>query len=209
MDIFLDFLQKMHNVNPSLIESIKSGYDVIYESRDDFDYIETIWENIIREADRLNLPVPTSDIDFGSHAMVFDTTNPNIVCRIEHMEGDDSSDFQLMDSELQDSGGVVKIYGHTIISTDESTYLITWKEKIDQNFEHVLYKKYGNEIATTIIGALHLYYNVTEEQVNILKKYPETKGLYNAIMKGLPTRDLAPEQNLGITKKKKIVAFDV
>ncbi len=171
-------------------------------------------------ANDVNQPKPTKKLDTGSNAMVFETTNPNIIIRAELIdEGEESYDlgeYTLADEDIQNTGGVSKIFyigEHTI---NNGQYLITWKEKINENFEYIIYQKYNDEQASEILYALHLYnliYGASSEQRNkqlaVLKRTKETSKLYNAIMAGLPVGDLAPGSNMGVNSKGYIVAFDV
>ena len=60
------------------------------------------------------------------------------------------------------------------------------------------------DIASVLSGLYH----VTREGIKLLKKYPVTKNLADAILAGLPFNDLDISQNLGVNKKGVIVAYD-
>lgn len=167
-----------------------------------------------------NQPRPRKKLDTGSNAMVFETTNPKILIRAELIdEGEESYDlkeYTLADEDIQDTGGVSKIFHIGEYTINNAQYLITWKEKINENFEYIIYRKYNDEQASEILHALHLYnlmYGASSEQrkkqLDVLKRTKETSKLYNAIMAGLPIGDLSPDSNMGVNSNGDIVAFDV
>jgi len=168
------------------------------------------FKNIAKE---LGQPEPTSELDTGSNALVFNTTNPDILMRAEEVDdGEDPTDLKeyiLDDDDIQETGGVAKIYHIDLFKIGEEEYLVSWKEKVEENYQHHIYTKYGEQ-ANEVLGALNLYDPFRgRENIKKLKGYPETNKLYNAIMVGLPTGDLAYDSNIGMNKNGDIVAFDI
>jgi hypothetical protein len=188
----------------------------INEDKDPSDYpIDNLIYAITELSKKNNLPTPTKELDSGSDAIVFET-NKDIVIRAEQIDEYEDmhslKEILLHDDEIQETGGVAKSFGYFPMEIDNKQYLISYKEKVDQNFEKYLLNKYSVEDYKKIMHALHLY-DFTDRKdfinkINTLLKYKETKKLAMAIKAGLPTGDLAPESNLGITKKGYIVAFD-
>jgi hypothetical protein len=177
-------------------------------------------DELSKIATEINQPKPTKVLDSGSDALIFETSNKNILIRVEQIDDDEYVDnlpeYQLSDWDIQATGGVSKIYHINEYHIDNNSYLVSWKERVNPNFEYVLYRKYG-ENASEIIYALHLYElaygfsspETKEEKLNILKNTKETSRLYDAIMEGLPIGDLSPDSNMGLNNDGYIVAFDV
>jgi len=158
-------------------------------------------------------PEPTVALDYGSNALIFNTTDPDVLMRAEEVDdGEEPSDLReyiLADDEIQETGGVARIYYIDLFKVGEKEFLVSWKEKVEENFQHIIHKKYGEQ-ANQVLGALNLYDPFRgRELVNRLKTYPETNKLYDAIMAGLPTGDLSYNSNIGMNKNGDIVAFDV
>lgn len=173
-------------------------------------YQEKIIAVLKKYAKENDLPVPTEILDTGTEAVVFKSTDDNILIRAEQIVSkNDSCEFLMHD--LQETGGTAKIYhlavkNVNVFENKRFNYVFTWKELVDIDIEGYLNKKYDEETASEIITAL--YYMADEDNLENLKKYPETEGLAKAVEKGLDSRDLMPGNNIGYTKDGRIVAFD-
>jgi hypothetical protein len=157
-------------------------------------------------ARKKNLPMPTQYLDDGQDAVVFDTVDPDVVVRVGRKE----CEYTMAEPELQETGGVAEIYFISTIDIGGEDWVVDWKEKVDTNVEGFLYRlmKQDEKMANAIIGVLISIYLPQANLIRALSKFPITKPLYDAIMAGLPTNDLAIQQNLGINKKGCIVAYD-
>ena len=208
---------KMENLNKIIQEELEE----LLTEKDPSEYNRTsLIDELSKIATQINQPKPTKELDSGSDALVFETSNKDILIRVEQIDddeyGDNLPEYQLSDWDIQATGGVSKIYHIDEYNIDDITYLISWKERVNPNFEYVLYQKYG-ENASEVIYALHLYElaygfsssDARDEKLNILKNTRETSKLYLAIMEGLPVGDLSPDSNMGINSEGYIVAFDV
>jgi hypothetical protein len=160
------------------------------------------------------LPTPLREIGSGSEGIVFDTTDPNMVCRV----GTRERVFELM--EWQHTNAVVKVhYIEKMEAEDEdggkTRVVVSWQEMVDDNVEGFFYRKYKEhkEIQDKILGALSgLYDNHWgggRNKLKTLKDFEETEFLAEAIEEGLPTNDLSLESNLGVTLDGRVVAFDL
>jgi hypothetical protein len=88
-------------------------------------------------------------------------------------------------------------------------YVVSWKEIVDGNVEEYVigkYKNKGKDVLQDIMSAL--YFISAEDSLEVLKQYPETKGLSIAVANGMDDLDLNPRNNLGVTKDGRIVAYD-
>jgi hypothetical protein len=170
--------------------------------------VEELQRNRLRR-----LPHPTTFLDDGQNAAVFDSDDPDVVVRIGPTQG--SHEDVLL--ELQDTGGVVKVHGLLEIPAERMpegvARVVTWKERLGHGVQSLLFESYPEQEATEIIVALNsLYHDGTPGRVRravaLLAKYPETEGLARAIREGLPTNDLSADSNLGVTRDGRIVAYD-
>ena len=139
--------------------------------------------------------------------VVFNTTDPNVVIRVGP---DESSDREMLmaDEDMQETGGVVRIYHQMPLQVGGETYLASWKEQISEFVEAFLMRNYGDqydEIGAVLAGLYHC----NRDGLKVLMKCPATKGLAQAIRLGLPVDDLALDHNLGVTKDGRVVAFDI
>lgn len=158
-------------------------------------------------AEKHKLAQPTTLLDSGMQGgVVYNSTDPNVVIRIG--PGDTDSEYNMADEELQETGGVVKIFAMREFNGEEGSYLAAWKERIDENVEGFIYRNFPKEEQQELFSVLSGLYHVTRQGIATLKKYPATKGLADAIMNGLSVSDLDLSQNLGVTRDKRIVAFD-
>ena len=114
----------------------------------------------------------------------------------------------MAEEELQETGGVVKIYSIIKLKAGQEEYLVSWKERIDENVEGFIDKNFTEDRQQELFSVLAGLYHVTREGIKILVDYPATKGLAKAIINGLSVSDLDLSQNLSVTKDGRIVAFD-
>lgn len=157
------------------------------------------------------LPTPLREIGSGSEGIVFDTTDPTMVCRV----GTRERVFELM--EWQHTNAVVKVhYIEKMEAEDEDggkvRVVVSWQEMVDDNVEGFFYRKYkgSKETQDKILGALSgLYDWGMRKKLKTLKEFEETEFLAEAIEEGLPTCDLSLESNLGVTSDGRVVAFDL
>ena len=167
---------------------------------------EDIMSQVKVFAERRRLGVPTTLLDSGMQGgFVYNTTDPNMVVRIGP---DTDSEHNMADEDIQHTGGVVKIYAIAEFKGEAGSQLASWKERVDENVEGFLYRAYTGEQRSEIFSVLSGLYHVNREGIKVLKKYPATKGLADAIMAGLSVSDLDISLNLGFTKDGRIVAFD-
>jgi hypothetical protein len=150
------------------------------------------------------VPAPTTWLDSGQQANVFDTTDHNVVVRV----GDKfsiNSELSLLDEDFAD--GVVRVIAIVV----EEDHVVTWKERLDPNVEALIIRNYGwnTEGYLKLAGALSGLYDSSESKLRILRMHPETNGLARAIRNGLPTGDLDLTSNLGVTSDGRIVAYDL
>jgi hypothetical protein len=191
---------------PSLTDDIDGwSSQKFMENDEDNLKIKSPLEILQKVAIEHNMPTPTTFLDSGSSATIFNTTNPNIVARISE-KGE--CEKTMYEPHFQESKGVVKIL--LLITNDN--YIISFKEKVNILYEQIikrLYPKNGKEIIQ-ILDNLYYYfyfYKPEEDPIPFLKKFKSTKYLAEAIEMGLPTSDLGGD-NLGITKDNRIVAID-
>ena len=205
----------------SLIKIINEEIETLLTEKDPHKYDRlSLINELSKIATEINQPKPTKELDSGSDALVFETSNKDILIRVEQIDDDEYIDilpeYQLSDWDIQATGGVSKIYHIDEYNINNISYLVSWKERVNPNFQHVLYRKYGENVSE-IIYALHLYElaygfsspETKEKKMKILKNTKETSRLYDAIMEGLPIEDLSPDSNMGINSEGYIVAFDV
>jgi hypothetical protein len=177
---------------------------------------------LVEYAKNKNIPYPTEYLDSGSDAITFTTNKNAVIIRVQELEDDvdfyDTREYKLFDEDLQESGGVVKVYNFALFDIDNIRYVATWKEKVDLFIQGFIMNRYNEEDSNKILGALNSIYSVIWEPdrrnaisnlLKTLKSYKETKNLAIAIENGLPMNDLAVDSNLGVNKKGKVVAFDI
>jgi len=156
-------------------------------------------ETLQKAATEYNMPLPTTYLDSGAHATVFNTINPNIIARIAK-KGE--CEKIMYEPHMQLSKGVAKI----LLLTTYDNYVISFKEKVNTLYEQILKRLYPKN-ANKIIYTLDNLYFPSENPIPFLKKFKSTKYLADAIEMGLPTNDLS-SHNLGITQDNRIVAID-
>lgn len=166
---------------------------------------EAVIADLLKYCERFpRLAKPTSYLDDGQNATVFNTNNPEVVIRVGPPDDCEST---LAEEEIQETGGVVKIMFLREIQLAGEVYGVSWKERINTNVEGFLLRQHKDqyqEVGSVLAGLYH----VNREGMKILKNFEPTKNLVDAIYAGLPVSDLALEQNLGVTKDGRIVAYD-
>lgn len=163
----------------------------------------------IEASRRTGLPSPTWFLDRGMTADVFETTNPDIVLRVQPIIDDEPlPEESFFDEELQETGGMVRVFGAVTVELGEQSYFCTWKEKIDPYVEGFLLRTLPPEDADRICMSL-LSLASHHRSIQALADYPATEGLYKAIRRGMSTDDLDLSENIGVTKDGRIVAFDL
>lgn len=162
-------------------------------------------------------PVPTRELDRGLNAIVFTTTNPDVVMRVEEIqEGEEMksmNEYIMANPKIQNTGGVTRIYDIGSYDVNGKNYLVSWKEYVDDICEHFLYEKYeeNEEYLEKVLDALDIAldrFKPSKETLDTLKNCKETSRLYAAILAGLPTEDLSVDTNLGVNDEGYIVAYD-
>lgn len=158
------------------------------------------------------LPRPTRLLGSGSSGFAFETEDPDIIVRV--------GEYQplLEDEDIAESGGVVKVFATIPIKEDE--LCASWREKVSTGVESFILRQFDEEDSNLLIHTLTILYRLGRgkdlanrapysEGIKALKSKKETKGLWRAIFElGLPNGDLSLDNNLGVTKKGKIVAYD-
>jgi hypothetical protein len=134
---------------------------------------------------------------------VFNTTRKGIVVRVGRGRSVEKQSL-LLDEDFE--GGVVPV----LAMTEIDGHVVSWKERVDTDPEGFLTRRYGGcgepkfeEIYHALDGCFF------PEDLAILARYPETKGLARAIRRGLPTDDIDLTLNLGVTKDGRVVAYDL
>lgn len=154
---------------------------------------------------RITVPSPTTELDSGQDARVFNTTNAGIVVRVGEADRCEESEQALLDPAFRT--GVVPV----VAMLQVGDFIVTWKKRLDLDVESFICRRHKHEEAVQLLAALSCLYDRTRRRRNlgILQCYPETAGLARAIQAGMPVRDLALEHNLGVTEHGHIVAFDL
>lgn len=151
------------------------------------------------------MPAPTTELNSGQDARVFNTTDNQMVVRVGRMDRSEETERLLLSPDFQ--GGVVSVKGMVQIED----FLVTWKERLDTNVTGWIWKNYnnheGNAVAAVLLNLCTGHR--PKHQMAVLLSHPATRGLALAIQKGLPTQDLDLESNLGVTADGRIVAFDL
>lgn len=166
---------------------------------------ETVISDLLKFCEnKPKLAKPTTFLDSGNSASVFNTNNPGIVIRVGPTDDCEST---LADEDIQETGGVAKIFFIRELELAGQTYGVSWKERVDPNVEGFLLRNHRDQYQD-VGSVLASLYHVTREGIKILKSFEPTSLLAAAIFAGLPVSDLALESNLGVTKNGHIVAFD-
>lgn len=172
--------------------------------------LDTERDNLKHIVDQISiqnhLPQPTTYLDSGAQATVFNTTDDKVVARISDSEL--NCDKLMQQKKFQNSKGVVKILG--IFHSPDNKHTITYKEKVITNWQsHILQnfpKFMAHDIINTILSIPYEGY-MSEEIYQKLKEIPETKNFAKAIKLGIPLDDLS-EDNIAITNDGRIVVID-
>lgn len=153
------------------------------------------------------MPSPTSFLDSGSGALVFETSDPGVVVRIAPLSDEESVERQELLTDEDFLGGVVKVLA-TSYSGDS---IVTWKERLDTNVEGFILRRHERDPkkADQILEILSRLYDSSYEDLYELQRHPETRGLANACLAGMPCGDLTLHHNLGVTSDGRVVAYDI
>jgi hypothetical protein len=165
-------------------------------------------------SEKYNLAKPTSYLDGGFYAKVYNTEDPNLVIRVARNEDSEECEKKINEKEIQETGGVVKVYYQYEEDYDEENYIISYKEKVDTNWLGYLKKQYSeiSEEYKVLIDVIQWKLSSQSEfyakqGLEILKKYKETDNLVNAVEAGISSDDLHKD-NIGVNKSGNIVVID-
>lgn len=164
-------------------------------------------------SEKYNLAKPTSYLNGGFYAKVYNTEDPNLVIRVARNE-ESECEKKINEKEIQETGGVVKVYHQYEEDYDEENYIISYKEKVDTNWIGYLKKQYSeiSEEYKVLIDVIQWKLSSQSEfyakqGLEILKKYKETDNLVNAVEAGISSDDLHKD-NIGVNKSGNIVVID-
>lgn len=165
-----------------------------------------------KTSEKYNLPKPTSFLNQGYYAKVFNTTNPNIIIRIAPISETQTCEKKINEKEVQNTGGVVKVYHQFEEDVNGEKFIVSYKEKVDTDWKQYLKNKYNPETFQNLLNVIQwelpaqseLY---SKKAIETLKNYKETQNLVNAIEKGINNDDLH-QDNLGINSNGNVVAID-
>lgn len=162
-------------------------------------------------SEKYNLAKPTSYLDGGFYAKVYNTEDPNLVIRVARNE-ESECEKKINEKEIQETGGVVKVYHQYEEDYDEENYIISYKEKVDTNWLGYLKKQYSeiSEEYKVLIDVIQWKLSsefYAKQGLEILKKYKETDNLVNAVEAGISSDDLHKD-NIGVNKSGNIVVID-
>lgn len=166
---------------------------------------------LIKFAKEKKMPMPTTYLDSGSDAIIFNTTDDNTIARITKNENENFCEKVISSPEVQKTGAVVKVFSHS----DYDNHLITYKEKVNIYWENFLLKKNPNnynEILSNLLNLVFDFYDHDKlnmsKKIKNLTKYNETKKIAILLAK-MPflAKDLH-EGNMGINKDGNIVIID-
>jgi hypothetical protein len=162
---------------------------------------------------KYNLAKPTSYLNDGFYAKVYNTEDPNLVIRVARNE-ESECEKKINEKEIQETGGVVKVYHQYEEDYDEENYIISYKEKVDTNWLGYLKSQYSeiSEEYKVLINAIEWKLSSQSEKyakegLEILKKYKETDNLVNAVEAGISSDDLHKD-NIGVNNSGNIVVID-
>jgi len=202
----------LNNPPPLPVMSLKSLSDIKGTKEERF---LKVAKNV---SEKYNLAKPTSYLDGGFYAKVYNTEDPNLVIRVARNE-ESECEKKINEKEIQETGGVVKVYhqyeeDYYDEDYGEENYIISYKEKVDTNWLGYLKKQY-NEISEeykVLIDVIQWKLSSQSEfyakqGLEILKKYKETDNLVNAVEAGISSDDLHKD-NIGVNKSGNIVVID-
>lgn len=158
----------------------------------------------LREAER-DLPRPTTLLDTGMSAHVYNTEDPNVVVRVAIKEQQLNACYESELLEPDFAAGVVEVYA--LVELPHA--VVTWKERLDVWVEGYVLRQLPPNKANAILSALVGIYDLSPQKLRVLKTWRGTRGLAQALEAGLPNRDLDLHSNLGVTSDGRIVAFDL
>ena len=165
-----------------------------------------------KTSEKYNLPKPTTFLNQGFYAKVFNTTNPNIIIRIAPISETQTCEKKINEKEVQNTGGVVKVYHQFEEDADGEKFIVSYKEKVNTDWKQYLKNKYDMETFQKLLNTIQwelpaqseLYF---KQAIEKLKNYKETQNLVDAIKKGINNDDLH-QDNLGINSSGNVVAID-
>lgn len=165
---------------------------------------------VLKEAGYYTLE-PQDKIASGTEAEVFNTSDPDIVVRVQRKKKKSRCEKILSRPSIQATGGVVAIHGSKNVEGIEYTY----KEKVNLNWEKFLQTVYpmhdANEIIEKLLSLKDLDFPRDQEEFDNIKKFlrhvPETTNLVSAIEAGVPIVDLYAH-NMGVNRDNKIIIID-
>ena len=176
--------------------------------------VQELKDLVFEFAKEKNMPAPTTYLDSGSDAVVFNTNDNGVVARItKNKEKEDLNNCEKLISnpKIQQTGAVVRVLNHS----NYDNHLITYKEKINTNWEFFIRIKNPENYREILGDLLNLsgdfHFNDKFEmskKIKNLTKYKETKQIAILISR-MPhlAKDLH-EGNLGINKDENIVIID-
>ena len=168
---------------------------------------------VIKFAKENNMPLPTTYLDSGSDAVVFNTTDNDMVVRITKKDNQNSNFCEKIISkpEIQKTGAVVKVFKHS----EYENHLITYKEKINTDWELFLANKIPDnhiDISEKLLNLVFDFYDHDELQMSkkifTLTKYKETKNVALLISRIPKLIQDLHSGNLGVNKDGNIVIID-
>jgi len=167
---------------------------------------------------------PGRRIGGGAEAEVFETQNPDVVIRIENKVHISSCDKIMMNPQVQETRGVGKIFGQTVV--DGKTW--TYKERVDPNWATPLNKILKNEGAddnvikkiynslsnlSVVATAGKMYerkpwhqHQTMDEFSSLCQNFKSLSGFIKALS-FVPSHDLN-SNNYGLTKDGRLVIID-
>jgi hypothetical protein len=155
-----------------------------------------------------NLPEPTEYLDSGSEAMVFNTTNSNIVVRVAKDENIDGCEKVIESPSIQAMDGVVKLFK----GDHYKNHKISFKEKVDTNWENYFTGEKKEKIMNNIHNLVYNFYanehDIMKKRIKELSLIPETRNLALTISRIPSVLKDMHDGNLGISKKGNLVLID-
>jgi len=177
---------------------------------------EQLFQVVKEFAEENELPLPVSKIGEGMEAIVYQTTNPKLVVRITRDHTQSVCEKKMYKSEIQNTGGVVKI----IENKDYKDHNISYKEKVNIDVVGFLKKLHPNNYKDIManIDNIGANWNIFDsekslsrlsikESMEYLSHFEITKNFVKAIQKGVSGADLH-QQNLGINSSNHLVVID-
>lgn len=202
---FKQYFENEEIANTIFLSNHKQNFDKIFDVLKSFAIEE-------------NLPHPTNYLAHGTNAIIFNTTEKDVIARIvwlnSPMLGRKSCDKVMAQEQFQKSGGVGRIYVHidNYEDIDDNIHEITYKEKLNTKWQDYIKKEYPNDAIKIIEILSNMNKSYRYEDLNYLNEFDSLKNLVSAIRLGLPTFDLHAD-NFGLSfdeknKKNNIVAID-